>query len=112
MILEIAKMKQIVKTGNHSSLKVTPNKRPASPKLTFLAINTVIIIVIKIAVPVWPMKLKLNIIGLWATSLKVPGKLKLSTNEDNLPFGKNKFLKNGALQIITTTVNITNGLHA
>jgi hypothetical protein len=34
-------------------------------------------------------------------------RLKLSTNEDNLPFGKNKFLKNGALQIITTTVNIT-----
>ena len=42
----------------------------------------------------------------------MPGKLKLNTNADKGPFGANKFLKNVALQIITITVKIMNGLHA
>lgn len=85
VILEIARMKQIVKTGNHNSLNVTPNKRPASPKFTFLDINIVMIIVSKMAVPVCPIILSDNTIGLCAISLKVPGKLKLNTKLDNFP---------------------------
>ncbi|CAC7528390.1 Uncharacterised protein [Staphylococcus aureus] len=105
-------MKQIVRTGNHNSLNVTPNNLPASLKLTFLDIKIVIIIVNKIAVPVCPIIFKVNTNGLCVTSLTVPGKLNLNTNDDKAPFGKNKFLKNGALQIITMTVNTMNGLHA
>ena len=68
--------------------------------------------VIKIAVPVCPIRFNDNVIGLCATSLNVPGKLKFNTKLDNLPLGKNKFLNDGALQIITMIVKMTNGLHA
>ena len=47
--------------------------------------------VIKIAVPVCPIRFNDNVIGLCATSLNVPGKLKFNTKLDNLPLGKNKF---------------------
>lgn len=70
------------------------------------------IIVSKMAVPVCPIILSDNTIGLCAISLKVPGKLKLNTKLDNFPFGKNNPLNDGELQIITMTVNMMNGLHA
>ena len=44
--------------------------------------------------------------------LKVPGKSKFATKADNLPFGANNALNEGALQIITMTVKIMNGLQA
>ena len=112
VIFEIAKMKQIVMIGNHNSLNASTNKRPASPKLTFLAIKTVIIIVIRIAVPVWPIKFNDKVIGLCEILLNVPGKSKFATKADNLPFGANNALNEGALQIITMTVKIMNGLQA